>query len=84
MTQKSDFVEVKIQKKFLWMVSCPEIFNKGNNISIGEDDTRLYWIIFTKSEYEQFMSNHGFEESKCGECFSIWKENNRLGSAIKS
>ena len=81
---KNDFVEVKIQKKFLWMVSCPEIFHKGSEISVEDDATRLYWAILSLSEYEQFKSNHGFSEEKCGPCYSLWKEKERIGTSHKN
>lgn len=84
MTQKIKTVEIKIQKKFMWLVSCPDLFNKGPDMSDGRTETRLYWALFTEPQYEQFLSNHGIEESKCAGIYSLWYKEDRIGTAIKS
>lgn len=78
-------IEIKILKKFLWMLGCPQFFNKGPEICLGDDEsTRIYWALFTENQYEQFLSNHSFTEEKCLDGFSLWKEEERIGMVHKS
>jgi len=77
-------VEIKIPKKFLWTINCPQFFNKGPEIDVGDESTRIYWAIFTQNQYDQFLSDCNLEEHKCLDGFSLWRKEERIGMVHKS